>query len=192
MIATTSGGNNQTHGSKFIIRFLLYIFIFIAFTAYIYSKIKSSSGENFHLDAGDKESVASAINKGTDKDLEELLQKVDNTLRWIIEKSSDYPSKATEKHPPIPFINWDLIANAEIHILHKLGLYLVQHFQNSTHSRLQHSGQSAYDIIERGYQCKPKQAVGQEGLFPLPSFLFMLAIPILIHSYIEVHRHGHM
>eukprot|EP00597_Dinobryon_sp_UTEXLB2267_P009179 CAMPEP_0170085326 /NCGR_PEP_ID=MMETSP0019_2-20121128/20242_1 /TAXON_ID=98059 /ORGANISM="Dinobryon sp., Strain UTEXLB2267" /LENGTH=432 /DNA_ID=CAMNT_0010301741 /DNA_START=285 /DNA_END=1583 /DNA_ORIENTATION=+ len=46
--------------------------------------------------------------------------------------------------------------------MYKLGMYLKRHFENSTLSKSQHSGQSVYDIIERGYQCSALQASQQE------------------------------
>lgn len=83
-------------------------------------------------------------------------------MQWIVDNARGFESES-EKPPSIPYINWDLIANSEIHILNKLGRYLKQHVMNSTHSKLQHNGQSVYDILERGYQCNSYEASQQEG-----------------------------
>eukprot|EP01036_Dinobryon_divergens_P032902 gene32902-42582_t len=76
-----------------------------------------------------------ALHREVDKDLQQLLDRVDASLQWIVNNaksvSSSSPTETSDKPPSIPYINWDLIANSEIHILHKLGNYLKQHMENS-------------------------------------------------------------
>lgn len=110
------------------------------------------------------------MHREVDKDLFQLLDRVNHSLQWIVNNAmalstaSLSPLDTSDKPPSIPYINWDVIANSEIHILHKLGDYLKQHMENSTHSKLQHNGQSIYDVFERGYQCNALEASQQEGV----------------------------
>ena len=108
-----------------------------------------------------------ALHREVDKDLLPLLNRVNASLQWIVtnarDSSSPSPIESSDKPPSIPYINWDLIANSEIHILHKFGSYLKQHVENSTHSKLQHNGQTIYDVLERGYKCNAMEASQQEG-----------------------------
>lgn len=76
-----------------------------------------------------------------------LQERVEGAFQWIITPNG----KAS-----FPYLRWDLIANADVHILYKLHLFLNYYLQDE--SRQQHF----YEVFHQGYQCKPLQAAQQE------------------------------
>lgn len=74
----------------------------------------------------------------------ELKQRIASTLTWMTAKDSP------------PFLRWDLVANADVHILNRLAIFLKQ-WSNGMISNAQLDS-----LAKKGLQCTPLQAAQQE------------------------------
>jgi FkbM family methyltransferase len=77
---------------------------------------------------------------------EKLYARVDESLKWILhDEKADYA-----------YIRWDLIANADIHILFKIKQFLSHYLSSPANKK------SLYQLFANGYECTPLHAGQQE------------------------------
>lgn len=80
-----------------------------------------------------------------------LSSRINNSLDWIIHHHNPKTGK-------FPYIRWDLISNAEIHILYKLQTVLSYYLSTSSPS----NKERFYQLYGKGYQCNELHAAQQE------------------------------
>jgi FkbM family methyltransferase len=97
-----------------------------------------------------------------------LLQRVDESLRWILSGKSD----------SYPYIRWDLISNADIHILFKVKLFLSYYLHSGDRQKI------LYSLFSNGYRCNSLHAAQQE--------LISKFISMDICSEIEWYKMAHL
>jgi FkbM family methyltransferase len=77
---------------------------------------------------------------------EKLYARVDESLKWILhDEKAEYA-----------YIRWDLIANADIHILFKIKQFLSHYLSSPANKK------SLYQLFANGYECTPLHAGQQE------------------------------
>lgn len=106
-----------------------------------------------------RETVAKAAVKGVSseseadmlREVQMLYDRVKLSLDWIANMKPKDSSSTS-----YPLIRWDLISNAEIHILHKLGKYLKKALSDPQ------AAHTLSNLVSKGYQCNAAQATQQE------------------------------
>ncbi len=106
-----------------------------------------------------RETVATSAVKGVSsesevdilREVQMLYDRVKASLDWI---SNMKPKDSSSTSYPL--IRRDLISNAEIHILHKLGKYLKKALNDPNAAR------KLFNLVSKGYQCNAAQATQQE------------------------------
>jgi hypothetical protein len=159
------------------VRVFIFIVIFVVFTAMIYQRtFNANSTEiteqinselNGNLRVNNSSTVITApvkiVNAPTYREMKpksfseaDLFQQV-NQLNDKIKYSLDWVANMkTGSAGGYPLIRWDLLSNAEIHILNKLAVHLKKALSEKNASS------KLFTLINKGYQCDAVQATQQE------------------------------
>lgn len=94
----------------------------------------------------------------------QLMGRLQATIDWYVRRAEEATIKSSAgaggsipKNKLEEFVRWDLMSNAELHIMHKLVKYLSRHLENI-------DPKSLAELVHKGYHCTPLQASQQEAV----------------------------